>query len=276
MSNDLGSNFIIAHQNGHQLPKGGGLWFTNTKMRTNRFGNKLGFSMIELLITLAILAIIFLIFLAMMVGQTERAHDAERKSDLERIKTAFEEYYNDHQCYPDPAILNECGSDALQPYLNSVPCDPVTNEPYYYEPLADICSGYRLFAELRSVGSPANFVGDECLHTNYNYVVAVGTTSTPDQCILPSPVPAVSPSASPVASPEASVEPSVEPSPIPSPSSPASSPSPSGPPKLVYGCDILGVCNDYEPSEALKCGKTYDEPTCNYECPSLPAALRCN
>jgi len=70
-------------------------------------------------VILVITLILILVGLAFWVfrHQLAKGRDAKRKDDLEKIRLAFEDYYNDHGCYPDPAILENCGSDLLSPYL---------------------------------------------------------------------------------------------------------------------------------------------------------------
>ena len=137
--------------------------------------------MIELLIILVIVSILLMLF--MFAGQLHirRARDSERKSDLERIKIAFEDYYNDNSCYPPPEILDTCSSSALQPYLTQVPCDPVDQVPYLYVPNIDNrCSGYRLFARLADENDPKiETLGcggaSECgMGPGFNYGISVG------------------------------------------------------------------------------------------------------
>jgi prepilin-type N-terminal cleavage/methylation domain-containing protein len=72
------------------------------KPRVNH--QKQGFSMIELLVAIALVAILLIILFLSLTKQTARSRDAERKSDLERIKVAFEDYYNDNSCYPPPDV----------------------------------------------------------------------------------------------------------------------------------------------------------------------------
>jgi type II secretory pathway pseudopilin PulG len=108
-----------------------------------------GFTLIETLIIVAILAILIIIFLFFYQRHLMRSRDATRKSDLDRIRVAFEEYYNDHRCYPSVFYLNDCGGTALSPYLKEIPCDPLTRQPYLYQSYnGDYCQGYRLLARL--------------------------------------------------------------------------------------------------------------------------------
>jgi hypothetical protein len=66
-----------------------------------------------------------------------KAQDSVRKKDLNKLKTAFEEYANDKREYPDYSnvsawnIKNNCGKTIteISNYLHSWPCDP-NGEPY--------------------------------------------------------------------------------------------------------------------------------------------------
>ncbi|MBI2074533.1 MAG: type II secretion system protein [Candidatus Levybacteria bacterium] len=61
-----------------------------------------GFTLVELLIDLAILGILiaFIVFLIDPVKQLNKAKDSQKKHNLIQIKTALDTYYNDHNCYP--------------------------------------------------------------------------------------------------------------------------------------------------------------------------------
>lgn len=110
--------------------------------------------MIELLIVIAIIAVLFILLLTVLRNQVGRGRDARRKADLEKIKIAFEEYFNDFGCYPPPDILDNCGGDELQPYMQSVPCDPFTGESYVYIPESS-CDGFRVFTALEDDNDPS-------------------------------------------------------------------------------------------------------------------------
>lgn len=93
---------------------------------------KTGFTLIEVLIVVTIVSILTIIGIISVRKDVNKARDADRKQDLQRLSVAFEDYYNDHDCYPEMTILNNCG-DAFDQYLSSIPCDPITTEPYIYE-----------------------------------------------------------------------------------------------------------------------------------------------
>ena len=97
--------------------------------------SRAGLTLIELMVVMAILAILITMGWMAWQNQIAKARDADRKGDLHRIQVAFEDYYNDHNCYPPANILDQCGDNDpgnLKPYLEKIPCDPTTDLPYCY------------------------------------------------------------------------------------------------------------------------------------------------
>ncbi|MFH0749487.1 MAG: prepilin-type N-terminal cleavage/methylation domain-containing protein [Candidatus Gottesmanbacteria bacterium] len=122
-----------------------------------------GFTLSELLIVISLIAIIAILGILTYQRQTIKGFDVKRKADLARLRVVFEDYYNDHNCYPQVATWNgyNCadggGGQFFAPYLQGqpIPCDPATNERYLYItipedvlPSVSACSGYKLFAAL--------------------------------------------------------------------------------------------------------------------------------
>jgi prepilin-type N-terminal cleavage/methylation domain-containing protein len=111
--------------------------------------NNKGFTLVELMIVVSILAFIAIIAIAYFRGQLFKGNDARRKSDLNRISIAIEEYEKDHNCYPLPYIVSCSPGTGLQPYLEKTPCDPRTNSTYEYEYEESACpSWYRIYTVL--------------------------------------------------------------------------------------------------------------------------------
>lgn len=97
---------------------------------------KNGFTLVELLIVFTILVTLAMMMIGIFntVGVTARGRDAQRKKDLNRMKVAFEEYFNDKGYFPSDYdnwnIKTNCKSGVFAPYLNSWPCDP-NGETYH-------------------------------------------------------------------------------------------------------------------------------------------------
>jgi len=66
---------------------------------------KSAFTLIELLVVVAFLSLMILVAIFAFKGQLFKGYDARRKSDLNRIKIALEEYEKDHNCYPPIYLL---------------------------------------------------------------------------------------------------------------------------------------------------------------------------
>lgn len=121
-----------------------------------------GFTLAEILIVVTIIVILGLIVLVGInpMAQIFKGYDARRKADLSKIKIALEAYYSDHECYPvfpttdtqgRPSYI--CDSDFLKPYLETMPCDPNSKEPYtlYLTPTDTACpQQYAVYAQIYS------------------------------------------------------------------------------------------------------------------------------
>lgn len=81
-----------------------------------------GFTLIELMIVMAIIVILASIGTAMYTNSLKRSKEAVLKEDLFRMRDAIDQYYADKNKYP--ASLDALVSDK---YLRAVPVDPFTN-----------------------------------------------------------------------------------------------------------------------------------------------------
>ena len=159
------------------------------------------FTLAELLIVIAILAILAVIAFQNYKSQTEKAFDKKRKDHLNRLKVAFEDYYNDHNCYPSSDSLDPCGEGAeqLQPYLRIIPCDPGNNQPYVLATDNDACPqkfkiyttlGYENDLEIEELGclggcgpSAGDYVDGSSIENNdYTYNYGVSSTNEEIGC----------------------------------------------------------------------------------------------
>ena len=100
--------------------------------------NKNAFTLVELMVVMAILVMMAAIMIGVFnsIGITNKGRDAQRKKDLNRIKVAFEEYFNDNGYYPKANLVaklmdkNNCKEKISDfPNLDVWPCDPSGN-PY--------------------------------------------------------------------------------------------------------------------------------------------------
>ncbi len=144
--------------------------------------SKKAFTLLELVIVVTIIALVgvALILLLNPKSQFDKMHDSQKVNDLDVLRKAFEDYYNDRGCYPRPAdvcfsgsyngnpVQNLCyicgkepGSPTLSPYLNKMPCDP--NYPkkkylYYVEGELNCPQSFKVYTDFNATDNA--FSGD--------------------------------------------------------------------------------------------------------------------
>lgn len=197
-----------------------------------------GLTLIELIIVVSVIALLVLLGLFFFKGQLFKGRDARRKSDIKRIQVAVEEYEKDHDCYPPPSVVVCDPGSGLAPYLNKIPCDPLTGESYFYEPQDLSCpSWYLIYAKLENQKDP-DFIFGVGPGAAYSYVA--GSSNAP------LPTPAVSPTA-------------------------GTGPSPTGGGQSGYwGCKN-GVCTPL--SSQTECSPNYTTSACGNGCDVSPECL---
>jgi prepilin-type N-terminal cleavage/methylation domain-containing protein len=112
-----------------------------------------GFTLVEMLITMAIVSILSTTSVIGYRAQIQKADDGARKKELVKIKTALEDYYSSNNCYP--AALPACGQ-GLEPYLPQMPCEPDGKTSFRYTPQEDTTCPqyYRLYTKLGNTSDP--------------------------------------------------------------------------------------------------------------------------
>lgn len=209
-----------------------------------------GLSVIEVL---SVIAILMVITIAVMIAfkprlQIEKARDSRRKADLSLIAKAVEDYANDNPCYPSStnltSYLSDCDGSSFRPYLDKIPCDPGTKQPYVYE--SPDCQKYALYASLVTENVNLSYKTES--GEKGNYVV-----SSPSYPLVPEEVSSESPTESPTSIPPTQ--------------------TPTSTPLYRYGC-FAGICQELGPYQ--ECQPNYDVPDCRgwcargeeYECTS--------
>lgn len=122
-----------------------------------------GFTLVEVLI---VVTIIVILAIAILIGinpmaQIFKGYDSRRKDDLQKIKIALENYYSDHDCYPNFNLTGArdakgnpsyvCNTDFLKPYLDKMPCDPNLKTPYTLSivpPTSTCPQSYAVYAQI--------------------------------------------------------------------------------------------------------------------------------
>ncbi|MDR0779781.1 MAG: type II secretion system GspH family protein [Pseudomonadales bacterium] len=80
-----------------------------------------GFTLIELIVVMAILALLMTIVLPRYFGALDRSKDAVLRENLKVLRITLDKFYSDKGRYPDS--LDEL---VTEKYLRSVPVDPIT------------------------------------------------------------------------------------------------------------------------------------------------------
>lgn len=123
----------------------------------------------ELLLVIALIATTSTILIFGQRLQILRGFDAVKKSDLNRIKVASENYFSDKGCYPPQTFFDNCNGADLQPYLNKIPCDPETKQPYQIQLDGSTCSQkFYLSAIASNTKDPGIICNDKFYVTSAN------------------------------------------------------------------------------------------------------------
>ncbi|MCS7093385.1 MAG: type II secretion system protein GspG [Patescibacteria group bacterium] len=105
--------------------------------RSRRKKIKSFFTLVEILVVIAIIGILSALFLPNYMAARERARDSQRKSDLKQIQKALEMYRQDQFPPAYPTSLPPAGSEFKNNiinvvYMNKFPTDPLPGRQYFY------------------------------------------------------------------------------------------------------------------------------------------------
>lgn len=88
-----------------------------------------GFTLIELMIVIAIIGILAAVAIPNFVGMTDEARVARIQSDLSTVGSAMEMYYAKNGSYPS-AVADLVGTDGKEGFLRKEPEPPVKDVVY--------------------------------------------------------------------------------------------------------------------------------------------------
>lgn len=137
-------------------------------MKYNKLQNK-GFSLIELMVSIAIVAILTALIIVNIASSRAKARDAKRISDIAQIQLALEQYFTKFNIYPtSDEYAGTSGvpiRNIVPNFLSKIPVDP--NGPaYVYAPdTVNNYYDYILSAELEnktSEGLTSERLGVKC------------------------------------------------------------------------------------------------------------------
>jgi prepilin-type N-terminal cleavage/methylation domain-containing protein len=149
--------------------------------------NVQGFTLIEIMIAMAIVAILSGVGFTAYTASLQRSRDSQRKADLSQIQRALETYLMDHSLYPEATadhkidgcydtdtntvgITCEWGQEfvflvntAEKAYMSTLPRDPQAYQSYQYYVSSDL-KKYQLFTILENLRDPSilDSLSEEC------------------------------------------------------------------------------------------------------------------
>lgn len=90
-----------------------------------RLANRRGFTLVELMVVIAILGILAALAVPKFANATDTAKDARLKADLRTLDGALNMYYSAHNAYPNAL------TDLVPTYIANVPTDAQGNALLY-------------------------------------------------------------------------------------------------------------------------------------------------
>jgi len=150
---------------------------------------KRGFTLVELVVVMAIIGILSGIIIASLDGARKSARDAKRVSDIKNIQLGLALYYSDNGRYPCQIyanIANPACPNFLGVYMSTIPKDPAGADYSYASLVAGSvpgigsCNGayrYHLGAALENTGTKFTEGEDYDLSTNGSGVYTISSTS---------------------------------------------------------------------------------------------------
>ena len=128
-----------------------------------------GFTIIELVVVLAVIAILASVTVALFSSARARGRDVRREQDIKTLQSAFSLYVTNIQTYPltDAAGVYLTGSDAVSVTLLStgviaaIPQDPRNSDPFRYRYTSADGSTYTLIYSLETGTIPGKTVGGQ-------------------------------------------------------------------------------------------------------------------
>ena len=151
-----------------------------------------GFTLVELLVVMAILGILVTIIGSSFRNAQARGRDTQRKSDLKQISQSLELFYSDYGHYPsdEGGMIAACpfvggtgtacswGSGELTDnktiYFKQIPADPVSSYEYYYRIVPGSNNKkFQIFARLEN-SQDQDCLGGDCLDSPVVYICGSG------------------------------------------------------------------------------------------------------
>lgn len=143
-------------------------------MQKKKFCNHAGFTLIEILVWMAVVAVLGVLVAAILPTSLKRARDATRKHDIVQLSRGVEAYYSVAGEYPE--VLPDCGQPLIYEttsLLARTPCQPDGTPYRYVVRAAGSEAWYSFYTNLEIKSDPViaellctNGCGPDCA---YNY-----------------------------------------------------------------------------------------------------------
>ncbi len=102
------------------------------RVHSNLKNTRRGFTLIEILVVIAIIGILSSVVLASLAVSRAKARDAKRIADLDEVKKALELYYDSHGQYPPSAGYSIPTVLATEGFIAKIPVTPNGANAYGY------------------------------------------------------------------------------------------------------------------------------------------------
>ncbi len=129
-----------------------------------------GFTLIELLVVISIIGILTIVSVSSFRNAQIKAHDSQRKSDLDAVSKSLMMYYNDKGVFPESFTFGDettgfVGDNDII-YMRKTPLDPKNDDGYVYVyKVSDDFKEFNLFTNLE------NKSDSQCKDEDNDYLV---------------------------------------------------------------------------------------------------------
>ena len=143
-----------------------------------------GFTLVELLVVVSIMSVLMAIVVGNFSNTRKVARDARRISDMKRLQLALATYFSVNISRQYPIADNLSTSLVGGGYIDSMPTDPSTNQPYIYMGIGSNgkCNNYYIAATLEDPSS--KYLKDSATFNNNPSIVCTTGTDTNNRALI--------------------------------------------------------------------------------------------